>query len=511
MHEHGSRDWGRAAAGAGGVAAGCGAQLTGIIVALGLAALLVTSIIGVFDPLERSHREYQYWRQERLQDDLYRADLWAGWAWRLAPALGAAVLLCGLSAVTVVMVYRRWATWEMLRAEKLIALRRAEAQRFPPGLRSLSFHDRSQVVAPDPALALPGDERREAPEVPSFAALLAGGRLGRHHPMLLGYDEEGQPVEGSWLDLYSCGIGGLSGSGKSTTAAFLAGQAALYGTRIVLLDPHAASSESLSQRLGPLTRRFLCAPAEHPREMLAALDLVGAELRARLQGKRGDPWLFIADEYSSLQRGELAEPLSRLVEALGQEGRKLQLYAMVCGQVWTASRAGGTEVRDTLASAYLHRLRPAQARYLTGLAARDLPGDLLTLPPGEAYLFSASGELRRVRLPYVEGRDLARVAAMLDDPPASAPSVQASAAPPAEAGGKPGGSLPEAGGQAASSASIRPEAARALALFRAGRDIAQIVKELYGLDAGGGGRRYQEAARAVQRLLREALGWEEAA
>lgn len=58
----------------------------------------------------------------------------------------------------------------------------------------------------------------------------------------------------------------------------------------------------------------------------------------------------------------------------------------------------------------------------------------------------------------------------------------------------------------ASSAPGRAEAARVLALFQRGLDIAQIVRELYGIDAGEGGRRYQNAAREVQRLLREALG-----
>jgi len=49
------------------------------------------------------------------------------------------------------------------------------------------------------------------------------------------------------------------------------------------------------------------------------------------------------------------------------------------------------------------------------------------------------------------------------------------------------------------------EAARAWALFRDGADIAQIVKALRGIDAGRGGGAYQQAARDVQAMMRQAL------
>jgi hypothetical protein len=303
--------------------------------------------------------------------------------------------------------------------------------------------------------------------------------------MLLGFDRDtGEPIAGSWLDLYSCAVGGLSGTGKTWTATFLAAQAALYGARLVVLDPHADNEQSLANRLASMRGRFVCDVADTPRAMLDAVHVVAGELEHRKHGGRGEPWLVVADEFSALQRGELAEPLAHLVEALGQEGRKLHLYGMVCGQVWTATRAGGSELRDSLASAYVHRLRPAQARYLTGLTSAELPGDLISLPPGAAYLLSTAGELRPVVIPQVDIRDIARVAEL--------------------AGGKPDGSLAEAKTVQASRSSASPEAARVLDLFRRGLDLPQIVRELRGLESSAG-RRYQEAARDVQRLLREAL------
>lgn len=365
------------------------------------------------------------------------------------------------------------------------------------------------------AAVLPADEPTgQLGTVPSFSELLSQGRIGRGNPMLLGFDgETGAAVEGSWLDLYSCAVGGLSGSGKSWTACFLAAQAALYGSRIVLLDPHAENAESLTARLGPMASRFVCAPASTPAEMLAAVKLAAGELERRKAGRRGDPWLIIADEFSALQRGALAEPLAALVEGLGQEGRKLGLYGLVCGQVWTATRAGGSELRDSLASAYVHRLRPAQARYLTGLTADDLPSDLLELPAGGAYLLSTAGELRRVTIPQMAPDDVARVAQLLDGA-ADTGFPQASTGrlitPPAYAWRKPDGSLMVANDAQATSASGRgaapsAEAQQAAALFLDGEDLAALVYQLRGVKSSEG-RRYQTAAIEVQALLREGLG-----
>jgi hypothetical protein len=332
--------------------------------------------------------------------------------------------------------------------------------------------------------------------VPSFGELAAVGRLGPGNSMLLGFDGTGAAVEGSWLDLYSCGVGGLAGSGKSNTAAFLIAQAALFGTKIVILDPHAENEQSLSSKLSGLEGHYLCTPADNARDQLAAVAMVQAELVRRATGGTGEPWLFVADEYTALQRGALAKPLSELVEGLAQEGRKLGLYGLCAGQAWTASRSGGSEVRDSLASAYVHRCRPAQARYLTGLTAADLPHDLLDLPPGSCYLLSTSGDLQRVTIPVVREGD---IAAAVTSPR------------------RPIGFVREAAQEAAQEATatsplpthcnapqLSAEEAAIVEGFKSGKSASELASEL----AGGarGGRAYTAAAERVAAALRRALG-----
>lgn len=359
-----------------------------------------------------------------------------------------------------------------------------------------------------PAALLPGDMAMSPATVPSFAELLERGEVGPGRPMLLGY-ADGAPVVGSWLDLYSCAVGGLSGSGKSWTACFLAAQAALYGARIVLLDPHADNAESLAQRLAPMRGRFVCEVATTPVEMRRAVDLVADELERRKAGARGDGWIVIADEFSALQRGGLAEPLGRLVEGLGQEGRKLHLYGLICGQVWSATRSGGSELRDSLASAYVHRLRPAQARMLTGLTADELPADLLSLPAGAAYLLSTAGDLRRLTIPQMRPADLVRVAELAGPERGQGGAAAGPRQPPA-GGPRPGcgpaaAALSESGASAAGrSETISADAARLLARFRAGTSVHGLAAELGGTE-NPSARSYKVARANVEGLLRAAL------
>jgi len=104
-------------------------------------------------------------------------------AYFIAPLLLAgAAASCGLT-----IALRRWASNELLKADRVVALTKAQVQRFPDSLTSLSFHDSSKPqIAPIPEpLALP---EPAPPSVPSFGQLLDAGRIGPNAPLLLGFD-----------------------------------------------------------------------------------------------------------------------------------------------------------------------------------------------------------------------------------------------------------------------------------------------------------------------------------
>jgi hypothetical protein len=232
--------------------------------------------------------------------------------------------------------------------------------------------------------------------------------------------------------------------------------------------------------------------------MLATVQLVQSEYERRLKSRdQREPWILVCDEFSSLMRGELAKPLALLLESIAQEGRKLGIYAMALGQNWKTTRAGGGELRDSFASAFVHRLRPEQAKMLTGLFADDLPRDILELPPGTSYLMSNAGELRKVRVPMCTAADLQSVARLLGNAPESPVAKpecgqlvaveRAAYCPPQPA------TAPTA------------EQQRVLSLFLSGMSPAQIVHELHGVKSSQGSK-YQRALNGVLDVLRSSMG-----
>ena len=505
-------------------AAGCLTSVAGIITIAVVAYLLISTLVSTFDPIERSHRDAQYYREERLQDDLYNADLAAGYAWRLAPAFGAVVICTSGSFVLVLMFYRRWTSYEMLREEKKILQLAAENQRFPEGLQSLSYHDSRRIETATPAL-LPEPEWKEADpeELPAFADLMAVGRIGPGQPLCLGLDTDtGEGIWGDWKDLYSAGLGGKQGSGKTWTAASLICQSLLNGARVILADPHSGNDESLTTRLRPVLP-FCELAADDDGPILEAARYAHEEFKRRKAddkaGKRYDrtPLLLVIDEWTALLRGPAGDELPELLSSISTEGRKYGVNAMLLAQRWEAAAAGGSDVRNVLNSHYVHRCRGDEGRMQTGMRAGSWSGDPITLHPGEAYLFTAQGDVRKVSTPYMTPADIESVAARLKSGattevlthPTSVATTKTQRigfhVSKTEVGTE---AVTEVGTEAAATVPLRPlsnavnqwtpEELRIIALLKAGKGPREIVKEVYKVT---GGDAYKTAAAKVQAIL----------
>lgn len=354
-------------------------------------------------------------------------------------------------------------------------------------------------------------------DIPPFDSLLGAGLIGpgpdgRAQPLILGYDESGEPIEGDWKSLYSCGIGGLQGSGKTWTAAYLLSQSALAGARILCCDPHAGDDESLATRIAPLAPSFIADVATDDAAILDALKLADMELQRRKNGSK-DRWplVVVVDEWTSLLRHELKNKLPQYVADFASEGRKYNVNAMLLGQGWTVAAAGGSDVRNRLTSHYVHRTRREEARYQLGLGSLT-PADVMQLAPGHAYLLDTRGNLQRVAIPRMTAADLVEVGRRLQATdvattvqpfgfraPAKTPATVASC--------KPDGSQMVANENQATTALGRDEmptaeAIHAARLFFAGDDPATIVFKLRGIKSNEG-RRYQAALVEILDLIRQ--------
>jgi hypothetical protein len=345
------------------------------------------------------------------------------------------------------------------------------------------------------------------PPVLTFGELLSQGQIGRGQPLLLGVDSNtGQTIPGSWLDLYATATAGLPGSGKTTSQRFFAAQTALHGARFVVCDPHAgAADDSLAATLDPLRSVYLVEPESEPKRILEAVRYVAELGRARITGKSQDrtPIILWVDELTSLLgRSDVGDDLAMLLEKIAQEYRKRGVYLSASGQIWTASRTT-SELRDSLASVLCHRMKRNQARLLLPTEEAQTVERLET---GEAILWRTSGVTTRVKIPNTTAADVVRVGTLLTASDGLTPSYYQATNEGAERPAcKPDGSLMVANQEQATTALGSAEAARVVALFRSGLDIAQIVLELRGVKSSEG-RKYQDAAREVQALLRAGLG-----
>ena len=339
--------------------------------------------------------------------------------------------------------------------------------------------------------------------MPSFAQLLDQGRVGKGNPLVLGFDQDnGSEISGTWLDLYSTAIAGLPGTGKTTTQRFLACQTALLGARFAIIDPHAgAADDSLAATLAPLSSSFVCEPASDDKAILETVRYVADVGKRRITGKDADttPLILWADELTALLgRSAVGDELAELLERIAQEYRKRHVFVCGSGQIWTAARTS-SELRDSFASAIVHRMKRGQARLLLPTEEAATVERLVT---GHAVLWRTSGATQTIAVPNTTAADVERVGALLGglvEPSANGMAFGFGRL--AEGNRK---ATPEGTEGRPSAEKPTIEAARIVALFLDGKSVPEIVKEVFQLDSNGG-RAYVTARATVEQTIRQAL------
>jgi len=379
------------------------------------------------------------------------------------------------------------ATMATIQQAAQIMIAQAEAQARLAERLTITMRESQARQLPPPA------DERQAPSTPastpSFSDLLRAGQINAGKGLILGY-ENGEPVSGTWKDLYSTALAGLSGTGKTTTQRFLAGQTALKGARFVVIDPHRDAEpdedgeyQQLSKALEPLDYAFLCAPAATDAEILESVRFLADIGKRRVTGKESVAYPVIAwlDETTSLlSRSSVADELATLLERIAQEYRKVGVFASLSGQIWKATHAGGTALRDSLASVICHRMKPGQARLL--LTSEDA-NRAARLDIGQAVLWRTTGQSQVITIPNTTAADLAMLAAPRKHP----------------------GSHMEAPAEAPNTAAERPklqspDEERVISAFVAGRDVSDIAKER--AEGKSSGRKYSDELAQVNRVIR---------
>jgi hypothetical protein len=269
--------------------------------------------------------------------------------------------------------------------------------------RALGFQQRA-------ALPEHQDEPDEpAKPVPTFQQLLLSGEIAPGKSMILGY-EHGRPRKGSFLDIYSAAVAGESGSGKTATLLYLIGSGLIAEKiRFYGIDPHYPHPKSLGFKTKVLWESGVMKMATFKDDMLIILKEIEKIIDQRLQQLDTDttPVVLVIDELAFLAKTNIAKPLAHTMERISTEGRKCAVYMLASSQTWLVARTGeNSVVRDTLTSAYVHRIKPKQANLLLQDKEEAEKVKRYCKQAGDVLLCPVNDESVVCKMPYTTETDM---------------------------------------------------------------------------------------------------------
>jgi hypothetical protein len=306
------------------------------------------------------------------------------------------------------------ATAEQLRAQFPEQAMELQIKSFDAMLRSLVHFSHRLPQTPLSLQSDAGYHLALSHHIPSFRELLENETIGNGKPIVFGYSESGCLRQGTWVDLFSSAIGGVSGTGKTATLRSLIAQSLLSGEieTIWIIDPHYPHPKSLLSSLGTLRDHPSVRYVENDFDIPELLTDVKTTIERRLHGQEDDSSIKVLciDEVLSL-----CKKMARAVETIlkiGSEGRKAKVYGLFSSQIWKADCVGGSEVRDCLTSRFCHKMPPNQANVL--LQDKMQSRQVKDLPPGKALFSPVNGIPEVLSIPFCSPGDMPLVAEIMN-------------------------------------------------------------------------------------------------
>jgi hypothetical protein len=232
-----------------------------------------------------------------------------------------------------------------------------------------------------PMIAAPAKVNRStakveiSPAVPTLFDLIENGEIAPGEmTMVMGYDkaqlDKGilQLVIGAWPGTHA--VAGKGRSGKTRRVIAMIAQALINGARVIVCDPHFTKLDSLARSLEPLEKYLTIARGEQ--EIVQAASEFLSEMEARVDDPNRPclPWLIVFDEWSrEMDEGNQKMPeggrdiLVDVAKNCSSQYAGYLGYCCIIGQFWTNEHAGGTDIRRSLQSAFIHQLSGEYAAF----------------------------------------------------------------------------------------------------------------------------------------------------
>ena len=287
-----------------------------------------------------------------------------------------------------------------------------------------TFNYKGEIGAPAQK-ALPSPERT----VPTARQLIEDGTVARavaKGEIILGPLDDGNLKTMYYDQLYSTDLGGVGGSGKTTTAFWISVQELFAGTKLIVVDPHIhvkrrGEAQGLGQLLTPFTFAHHFAPCDdEPSHIMERAHWMRDENERR---KRPDVKLdtlpqimMVIDEFNTvIEIAEIKKELGDIIAKVQREGRKLGLFFLLVGHRWSEADIGNIKIRTNAATVMAHYYNDAgQAGKLIGEADGKR---CLSLVQGAYWLKGLhTGDLVKVHTPKITEADIPFILDMLGQP-----------------------------------------------------------------------------------------------
>lgn len=300
----------------------------------------------------------------------------------------------------------------------------------------VSGYSHAGQFSPSGMLALPapgeGDSACDYPH--TFEDMVKSGYVAPGADFVVAFDEMGEPIR--LPKFRSMGLSGGQGFGKTvTTLLIMLETIAKFNGRVrfLIADPHmyVAGEESLLAKVESLRPFFLSVdeiaqtvgPDDHDyraaltrlsglpnptvggEELIQWMHVVDLEFDRRTHGKQGNTWVIVMDEFAGIMSSDAAKPVSRILEKLNQQARKMDMFALLISQEWKATRTGGSELRHSIVSFIVHNTPEAIAELII---PRDEAPKAVKLDVGEVLVHDM-GKTRQGRVPYTTEADAQRL------------------------------------------------------------------------------------------------------
>ncbi len=283
---------------------------------------------------------------------------------------------------------------------------------------------RGEIAAPEQK-ALPAPERT----VPTARQLIEDGTVARAQSrgeIILGLLDDGSLKTMNYDELYSTDLGGVGGSGKTTTAFWINVQELFAGTKLIVVDPHIhvkrrGEAQGLGQLLKPFTFAHHFPPCDDDPSaiMERARYMRDENERRKRPGVKLDTLpqiMMVFDEFNTvIEIAEIKKELGDIIAKVQREGRKLGLFFLLVGHRWSEADIGNIKIRTNAATVMAHYYNDAgQAGKLIGEADGKR---CLSLVQGAYWLKGLhTGDLVKVHTPKITEADIPFILDMLGQP-----------------------------------------------------------------------------------------------